>query len=129
MRVFRPNNHAGSLDGEPGSAGAEHRRLSGSTHSRRIKRATAAQKTLRFALAPPIHEDLRACLERFRARGSQLLASSDQGRMTSSFKAMLKPETERPIQEPWAWLSSYENLRASRSAGSQRCVFSVHGMT
>ena len=35
--------------------------MSGSSHSRRIKRAAAAQKTLGFALAPPIHEELGAC--------------------------------------------------------------------
>ena len=70
------------------------RRVSGSSHSRRIKRTMAAQKTLWFALAPPIHEVLRACPNASRpsesrdAWRSQLLAGSGQERMTLSFKAM-----------------------------------------
>ena len=39
------------------------RRLSGSSHSCRIKRATAAQKLLWLALAPPIQLELGACPE------------------------------------------------------------------
>ena len=66
---------------------------------------------------------------RFRARWSQLYAGSGQGRITSSFKAMVKPETERLIQFMWACLSSYEDLRASHAGSSQCCVFSMRGMT
>lgn len=60
---------------------------SDSAHGRRIKRATTAQKLLRYALAPPIHAGRRACPPWW--TDSQLFAGSGQGRMTSSFEAIV----------------------------------------
>jgi len=111
------------------------RRLSGSAHGRRIERATAAQKTLGFALAPPIQTRMRVCADVFgRACGpdaqhSQFLAGSGQGRMTSSFEALSRPETERPIQAALGLPVDPRERAGLPPAASQCGVFSVRGLT
>ena len=90
------------------------RRLSGSSHSRRIKRATAAQKTLWFALAPPIHEELRACPDAPARSVVPVIGGLGPGADDLIIQSYVEPETERPIQSRGACLSSYENVGASR---------------
>ena len=94
----------------------EHRdqRLSGSSHSRRIKRATAVQKLLWFALAPPIHEEVRACPNTLSRSVVPVFCGLGPGAEYLIIQSYVEPETERPIQRMWACLSSYENAWASR---------------
>ena len=67
-----------------GLSRARFRYGSDPAHGRHIKRVTAAQNILWFALTPPIHRESGLVP----TRDSQFLAGSGQGRMTSSFKAM-----------------------------------------
>ena len=81
------NSGAGLPTKQPYGLSGVQAREAGLAPSHRIKRAMAAQNTLRFALVPPIHMELRAWRGELDA---QFLAGSDQGRMPSSIKATLK---------------------------------------
>ena len=102
------------------------RRLSGSSHSRRIERATAAQKTLWFALSPPIHAEVRACPDALSRSVVPVFCGLGSGADDLIIQSYREPETERPIQPRGACLSSHENQRASRervpSDACSRCA-------
>ena len=93
------------------------RRLPGSSRSRRIKRAAAAQKTLWFALALPTHAEMRACPDTLARPVVPVFCGLGSGADDLIIQSYMEPETERPIQKHWACLSSYENVRASRERG------------
>ena len=110
----------GSIEGESGSAAVDalaSRCLSGSSHSCRIKRATAAQKLLWLALAPPIQLELGACPDALSRSVVPVFCGLGSGAEYLIIQSYVRPETERPIQSRWAGQSSYENVRASRERG------------
>ena len=92
MRVFRPNNHADSIEGESGSADPEIA-ISVCPAQLTAAASNARRRPRKHSGSPWPHPFTKKCglvPMRVRARWSQLFAGSGQGRMTSSFKAMYR---------------------------------------